>query len=66
MMWVAELAGRISGVPANQAVEAQGLATTQLLATLFDGMARHTAEGLACKARAEEVGWKQAVAEGDA
>ncbi len=73
---VAELAARISGVPANQlammktvvnqAVEAQGLATTQLLATLFDGMARHTPEGLAFKARAEEVGWKQAVAERDA
>ena len=73
---VAELAARIAGVPANQlammktvvnqAVEAQGLATTQLLATLFDGMARHTPEGLAFKARAEEVGWKQAVAERDA
>ncbi|MFO7779211.1 MAG: crotonase/enoyl-CoA hydratase family protein [Nitriliruptoraceae bacterium] len=73
---VEALATRIAGVPANQlamsktvvnqAVSAQGLATTQLLATLFDGMARHTAEGLAFKARAEEVGWQQAVAERDA
>ena len=69
------LAGRIATVPANQlammklvvnqAVDAQGLATTQLLATLFDGMARHTPEGLAFKARAEAVGWQQAVAERD-
>jgi enoyl-CoA hydratase len=73
---VEALATRIAGVPANQlammktvvnqAVEGQGLATTQLLATLFDGMARHTAEGIAFKARAEEVGWRQAVAERDA
>lgn len=73
---VADLATRIAGVPANQlammkavvnqAVEAQGLATTQLLATLFDGLARHSAEGLAFKARAEEAGWRQAVAERDA
>jgi enoyl-CoA hydratase len=73
---VEALATRIAGVPANQlammktvvnqAVDGQGLATTQLLATLFDGMARHTAEGLAFKARAEEVGWRQAVAERDA
>ena len=72
---VQALAERIARVPANQlammklvvnqAVTAQGLATTQLLATLFDGMARHTPEGLAFKARAEVVGWKQAVAERD-
>ncbi len=73
---VEALATRIAGLPANQlammktvvnqAVSAQGLATTQLLATLFDGMARHTPEGLAFKARAEAVGWQQAVAERDA
>jgi enoyl-CoA hydratase len=73
---VLALATRIAGLPmnqlammktvVNQAVDGQGLATTQLLATLFDGMARHTAEGLAFKARAEEVGWRQAVAERDA
>ena len=73
---VEELATRIAGVPANQlammkavvnqAVAGQGLQTTQLLATLFDGLARHSAEGLAFKARAEEAGWRQAVAERDA
>jgi enoyl-CoA hydratase len=72
---VAALADRIAQVPANQlammklvvnqAMSSQGLATTQLLATLFDGLARHTPEGLAFKARAEAVGWKQAVAERD-
>jgi enoyl-CoA hydratase len=42
-----------------------GLASTQLLATLFDGITRHTPEGVAFKARVEEVGFKQAVAERD-
>lgn len=50
----------------NQAYENMGLATTQLLATLFDGISRHTPEGVAWKARAEQVGWKQAVRERDA
>jgi hypothetical protein len=40
-------------------------ASTQLLATLLDGAARHTPEGLAFKARAEVVGFKQAVQERD-
>jgi enoyl-CoA hydratase len=42
-----------------------GLATTQLLATFFDGMTRHTPEGLAFKARCEAVGFKVAVRERD-
>jgi enoyl-CoA hydratase len=42
-----------------------GLQTTQMFATLFDGMARHTPEGVAFKARAEAVGFKQAVKERD-
>lgn len=42
-----------------------GLANTQMIATLFDGMARHTPEGIWFKKRAEEVGFKQAVAERD-
>jgi enoyl-CoA hydratase len=72
---VAALAGRIAGVPRNQlammkrVVNAsyanQGLETTQLLATLFDGIARHTPEGVAFKRRAEELGWRGAVAERD-
>ena len=73
---VEALAERIAGVPRNQlammkrVVNAsyanQGLETTQLLATLFDGMARHTPEGVAFKRRAEEVGWRGATAERDA
>jgi enoyl-CoA hydratase len=42
-----------------------GLQNTQMLATLFDGMARHTPEGMWFKERAETVGFKQAVAERD-
>lgn len=49
----------------NQALENMGLRTTQLISTLFDGVSRHTPEGVAFKARAEAVGWKQAVAERD-
>jgi enoyl-CoA hydratase len=70
-----QLALRMAGIPKNQlmlqkllinqAYENMGLATTQLLATLLDGMARHTPEGLAFKARAEKVGFKQAVHERD-
>jgi enoyl-CoA hydratase len=73
---VDDLAARIARVPRNQlamhktvinqTMVDQGLHTSQLLATLFDGMARHTREGLAFKRRAEEVGWQQAVAERDA
>jgi enoyl-CoA hydratase len=73
---VDELAARIAGVPrnqlmmgklaVNQAYENMGLATTQTLATFFDGMARHTPEGIAFKERCEEVGFQQAVAERDA
>ncbi|HEX2692143.1 MAG TPA: crotonase/enoyl-CoA hydratase family protein [Kofleriaceae bacterium] len=49
----------------NQTVEAQGLRTTQVLGSLFDGITRHTAEGYAFQQRAEEVGFKQAVKERD-
>ncbi len=49
----------------NQAYENMGLRTTQMFATLFDGIARHTPEGVAFKARAEAVGFKQAVKERD-
>ena len=49
----------------NQAYENMGLAGTQTLATLFDGIARHSPEGLWFKARAEQAGFKQAVAEQD-
>ncbi len=72
---VDRLAARMAGVPKNQLVmqklminqayENMGLATTQIIATLFDGIARHTPEGFAFKARAEKVGFKQAVRERD-
>ena len=72
---VEALAERIAGVPVNQlmmqklmvnsAVWNQGIETTQMLATLFDGVTRHSPEGLAFKRRSEEVGWKQAVQERD-
>lgn len=49
----------------NQAAYAQGLAQSQLLGTLFDGIARHTAEGYAFAARAAEAGFRQAVRDRD-
>ena len=48
----------------NQAME-QTMQATQRLATVFDGITRHSPEGLNFKQRAEAVGWKQAVAERD-
>jgi enoyl-CoA hydratase len=72
---VERLAQRMSGIPRNQlmmnklvvnaAFENMGLATTQMFATLFDGIARHSPEGVWFKQRAEEVGFKQAVQERD-
>lgn len=69
------LAARISTVPKNQlmmqklvinqAIDAMGLANTQMMATVFDGITRHSPEGLNFKHRAEDVGWKQAVRERD-
>lgn len=49
----------------NQAYENMGLANTQTIATIFDGITRHSPEGIWFKQRAEEVGFKQAVAERD-
>jgi enoyl-CoA hydratase len=49
----------------NQAYENMGLQSTQMMATLFDGIARHTPEGLWFRERAQDVGFKQAVAERD-
>ena len=49
----------------NQAFANMGLETTQMMATLFDGITRHSPEGVAFKARAEEAGFKQAVKERD-
>ncbi len=49
----------------NQAIEATGMMETQRLATIFDGISRHSPEGINFKKRVEEVGWKQAVRERD-
>jgi enoyl-CoA hydratase len=72
---VEKLATRMAGVPVNQlmmqklminqALENMGLRTTQMIATIFDGITRHSPEGMAFKRRAEEVGWKEAVRERD-
>ena len=72
---VSRLVNRIRGVPknqlmmmkmmVNQAYENMGLANTQMIATIFDGITRHSPEGVWFKQRAEEVGFKQAVAERD-
>ena len=69
------LLGRVSRLPVNQlvmmnllvnsTVHAQGLHTTQVLGTVFDGIARHTPEGYEFQRRAAEAGFKQAVRERD-
>lgn len=71
---VEALAARIATVPVNQlamqkmvinaAVE-EKINQTQRLATVFDGITRHSPEGMNFKARVEQVGWKQAVRERD-
>lgn len=73
---VEALAARMATVPINQlamqklvinqAIEQTGLMQTQRLATIFDGITRHSPEGINFKARAEQAGWKQAVQERDA
>jgi enoyl-CoA hydratase len=49
----------------NQTVTSQGLASTQILGTVFDGIARHTREGYGFAARAVQAGFKAAVKERD-
>lgn len=49
----------------NQTVENMGFASSRTLGTLFDGIARHTQEGLDFVARAQEAGFRQAVRERD-
>jgi len=72
---VEALAIRIGGIPQNQlmmqklminqALENMGMRNTQMIATVFDGITRHSPEGMTFKHRSEEVGWKQAVKERD-
>jgi enoyl-CoA hydratase len=49
----------------NQTAENMGLASSRTLGSLFDGIARHTQEGLDFVARARDVGFRQAVRERD-
>lgn len=49
----------------NQSLYAQGLHQTQLIGTLFDGIARHTPEGYAFQQRAAHDGFRTAVRERD-
>jgi enoyl-CoA hydratase len=49
----------------NQQTVAQGLPATQLLGTVFDGIARHTAEGYAFQQQAASDGFRAAVRERD-
>lgn len=68
---VDRLAMRIAGVPTNQlamhkmvinqVLEAMGLGASQRLATVFDGIARHSPEGVWFKRYAEEHGFAAAV-----
>ncbi len=71
-----ELADRMSMLPLNQLQMMKWLLndvashqyqpdTSRLLGFLFDGVARHTQEGHDFVARAQEVGWRQAVRERD-
>ena len=72
---VEQMADRMLGIPQNQlmmqkmvinqAYNQMGMETTQMIATIFDGITRHSPEGVAFKQRCEEVGFKQAVIERD-
>jgi enoyl-CoA hydratase len=65
------LAERMAGVPraqlmmqkllVNQAYDAMGLANTQMVATLFDGITRHSPEGVWFRRHAEREGFHEAV-----
>ena len=68
---VAKLAQRMAGVPKNQlmmhklvinqAIDHMGLEQTQMFATVFDGITRHSPEGLWFKRYAEAYGFQAAV-----
>jgi enoyl-CoA hydratase len=71
-----ELAGRIARLPLNQLQMMKWMLndvarhqyepeTSRLLGFVFDGVARHTQEGLDFVARAQEIGWREAVRERD-
>lgn len=71
-----DLAQRIARLPLNQLQMIKWMLndvarhqyqpdTSRLLGFIFDGVARHTQEGLDFVARAREVGWRQAVRDRD-
>lgn len=70
-----DLVARIANVPVNQlmmvklalnsALLAQGVATSGMVSTVFDGISRHTREGYAFQQRAATVGFREAVRERD-
>ena len=69
------LLDRIARMPVNQlmmaklalntALMAQGVATSGMVSTVFDGIARHTREGYGFVAKAAEAGYREAVRERD-
>jgi enoyl-CoA hydratase len=68
---VDDMARKLATIPANQlalskllvnqAYENMGLRTTQMLGTFFDGIARHTPEGIAWRDLAMKEGFREAV-----
>ncbi|MFD6452933.1 crotonase/enoyl-CoA hydratase family protein [Nocardia sp. NPDC060220] len=69
------LVERIARMPVNQlmmaklalnsALNAQGVANSSMISTVFDGVSRHTKEGYAFQTRAATVGFREAVRERD-
>jgi enoyl-CoA hydratase/carnithine racemase len=69
------LLARIANMPVNQlmmaklalnsALLAQGVATSGMVSTVFDGIARHTREGYGFVAKAAQAGFREAVRERD-
>ena len=69
------LVARIAAMPVNQlimvklalnsALLAQGVATSGMVSTVFDGISRHTPEGYGFAQRAVEKGFREAVRERD-
>lgn len=72
---IQKLANRMASIPKNQlmmqkmvinqAYNQMGMETTQMIATLFDGITRHTPEGVAFKEKCETEGFKKAIFERD-
>jgi len=73
--YVENLADRMASVPINQlamqkmiinqSMESSGLMQMQRMSTIFDGISRHSPEGIEFKDRVDSIGWKKAVEERD-